>query len=36
MLFQRKLPDDGWDELTIELLLQELAIMDSNNFPGII
>lgn len=24
----------GWDELSIELLLAELAAMDSNNFPG--
>ncbi|CAL1529704.1 unnamed protein product [Lymnaea stagnalis] len=25
---------NGWDEQTVELLLQELAVMDSNNFPG--
>jgi len=31
---QRKMPDDGWDEATIELFLQELATMDSNNFVG--
>ena len=31
---QRKLPDEGWSNLRIELLLQELALMDSNNFPG--
>ena len=33
-LSQRKLPDEGWSTLRIELLLQELALMDSNNFPG--
>ncbi|XP_063313919.1 O-phosphoseryl-tRNA(Sec) selenium transferase [Pelobates fuscus] len=27
-----KCPQDPWDESTIELFLQELAIMDSNNF----
>ena len=31
---QRKLPEEGWDDLTIEMLLQELSTMDSNNFPG--
>ena len=31
---KRKLPQDGWSDLRIELLLQELAVMDSNNFPG--
>ncbi|XP_059145302.1 O-phosphoseryl-tRNA(Sec) selenium transferase-like isoform X2 [Physella acuta] len=34
LLQHRKLPDSGWDNQTIELLLQELAVMDSNNFPG--
>lgn len=33
-LFKKKLPDEGWDEPTIETLLQELSTMDSNNFPG--
>lgn len=32
---QRKLPDEGWSDLRIEFLLQELAVMDSNNFPGL-
>ncbi|RWS30331.1 O-phosphoseryl-tRNA(Sec) selenium transferase-like protein [Leptotrombidium deliense] len=32
LLEQRKCPEDGWDDLTIELLLQRLALMDSNNF----
>jgi O-phospho-L-seryl-tRNASec:L-selenocysteinyl-tRNA synthase len=31
---QRGLPDEGWDDLTIELFLQEIALMDSNNFIG--
>lgn len=30
---QRKIPSDGWTDQTIELLLQELSLMDSNNFP---
>jgi len=34
LLAQRRLPDAGWDELSVELLLQTLAAMDSNNFPG--
>lgn len=32
-LLQRKIPEDGWTDQTIELLLQELSVMDSNNFP---
>ncbi|XP_064630188.1 O-phosphoseryl-tRNA(Sec) selenium transferase-like isoform X2 [Lineus longissimus] len=31
---ERKWPEEGWDEATIEMLLQELSMMDSNNFPG--
>ncbi|XP_069487968.1 O-phosphoseryl-tRNA(Sec) selenium transferase isoform X2 [Ambystoma mexicanum] len=31
---QGKCPEDGWDESTIELFLNELAILDSNNFLG--
>ncbi|KAA0723950.1 O-phosphoseryl-tRNA(Sec) selenium transferase [Triplophysa tibetana] len=34
LLEQGKCPEEGWDESTIELLLSELAIMDSNNFLG--
>ncbi|XP_035671744.1 O-phosphoseryl-tRNA(Sec) selenium transferase-like [Branchiostoma floridae] len=34
LLEHRKWPEEGWDEATIELLLHELALMDSNNFPG--
>ncbi|TMW57391.1 hypothetical protein Poli38472_003316 [Pythium oligandrum] len=32
LLAQRRVPDYGWDELSIEMLLQQLAAMDSNNF----
>lgn len=31
---QRKLPEDGWPDNRIEMLLGELSMMDSNNFPG--
>ncbi|XP_021513420.1 O-phosphoseryl-tRNA(Sec) selenium transferase isoform X1 [Meriones unguiculatus] len=34
LLDQGKCPEDGWDESTLELFLNELAIMDSNNFLG--
>jgi O-phospho-L-seryl-tRNASec:L-selenocysteinyl-tRNA synthase len=33
LLSSRELPERGWDDLNIELLLAELAAMDSNNFP---
>lgn len=33
---QGKVPEYGWPDLRIEWLLQELAAMDSNNFPGIL
>ncbi|XP_062612832.1 O-phosphoseryl-tRNA(Sec) selenium transferase-like [Saccostrea cucullata] len=33
LLEQRRIPEEGWDDHTIELFLSELAIMDSNNFP---
>jgi len=33
-VFQRKWPEEGWDDTTIELFLADLAQMDSNNFPG--
>jgi UGA suppressor tRNA-associated protein, putative len=29
---KRKLPEDGWDDLNIELILAQLSLMDSNNF----
>ena len=31
---QRQLPTDGWSDVAIELLLHELALMDSQNFIG--
>ena len=34
LLEHKKWPEEGWDDATIELLLQELATMDSNNFGG--
>lgn len=34
LLEQNKWPDDGWDDRSIEMVLSELAIMDSNNFPS--
>jgi O-phospho-L-seryl-tRNASec:L-selenocysteinyl-tRNA synthase len=33
-MFQRKWPEEGWDDTTVELFLADLAQMDSNNFPG--
>lgn len=33
-MFQGKCPEEGWSESTIELFLNELAVMDSNNFLG--
>ena len=32
LLSQRRMPKRGWDEQTIEVLVQELAMLDSNNF----
>ena len=32
LLRHRKCPTDGWDECTIELLINRLSLMDSNNF----
>ncbi|XP_068612000.1 O-phosphoseryl-tRNA(Sec) selenium transferase [Brachionichthys hirsutus] len=34
LLEQGKCPEEGWSEGTIELFLNELAVMDSNNFLG--
>ncbi|XP_072262472.1 O-phosphoseryl-tRNA(Sec) selenium transferase [Pyxicephalus adspersus] len=34
LLEKGKCPQEPWDESTIELFLQELAVMDSNNFLG--
>ena len=33
MCVARRLPDHGWDEASIEMLINDLAMMDSNNFP---
>ncbi|XP_002741399.1 O-phosphoseryl-tRNA(Sec) selenium transferase-like [Saccoglossus kowalevskii] len=33
-LEHRRWSEDGWDDETIELLLHQLSLMDSNNFPG--
>ncbi|CAL8125291.1 unnamed protein product [Orchesella dallaii] len=32
LLEQRKWPEEGWDERTIEIFLNELSAMDTNNF----
>lgn len=34
ILEKRKIPDKGLDDLTIELLINELASLDSNNFTS--
>ena len=34
LLSSRRLPTSGWDEAQVEMLLAELAAMDSNNFIG--
>ena len=34
LLEQGKVPDEGWEEREVELLVAQLASMDSNNFPG--
>ena len=34
LLEQGKLPDQGWTDREVELVLAQLAAMDSNNFPG--
>ncbi|XP_065882648.1 O-phosphoseryl-tRNA(Sec) selenium transferase-like isoform X2 [Dysidea avara] len=33
LLEKRKIPDEGWPDNRIEMLLSELSMMDSNNFP---
>ena len=32
LLSQRRLPEEGWDDLSIEYFLHSLAIMDTNNY----
>ncbi|CAM9099351.1 unnamed protein product [Chrysoparadoxa australica] len=34
LLSSRALPEEGWDEAQVELVLHEVALMDSNNFAG--
>ena len=34
VLSQRRLPEDGWDDELVKLFLHEIAMMDTNNFPG--
>lgn len=34
LLTQRRLPDTGWNEDDIQLLLEEMASFDTNNFQG--
>ncbi|CEM21871.1 unnamed protein product [Vitrella brassicaformis CCMP3155] len=34
LLTHRKLPSEGWDDLTVQALIHEIAAMDSNNFLG--
>ncbi len=35
LLAQRRMPEQGWDEGTLRLLLQEIALMDSNTFVAL-
>jgi len=34
LFFKGKLPSDGWNDLSIRQVLNEIALMDSNNFPS--
>ena len=34
LLEQGKLPEEGWEEREIEMLLGQISSMDSNNFPA--
>jgi hypothetical protein len=34
LLASRSLPHEGLDDMTIEIILSEMAAMDSNNFPS--
>jgi len=31
---QKKCPDEPWDDQSIEMILSELSLMDSNNFTN--
>ena len=35
VIAQRKVPDKGWPDALIDALLNEISLMDSNNFPGV-
>jgi len=34
LLTQRRLPDEGWDDASIQMFLEEIASFDTNNFMG--
>ncbi|KHJ42222.1 hypothetical protein D918_07754 [Trichuris suis] len=34
LLLQKKIPDEPWDDVTIEYFFGKLSAMDSNNFVG--
>ena len=34
LLAQRRIPEEGWSEETIEMFLREVSLWDSNNFPS--
>ena len=34
LLSSRALPEEPWDDVTIEYVIQQLALLDTNNFVG--
>jgi len=34
LLSERRLPERGWDDVTVEFVLNQISLMDSNNFEG--
>ena len=34
LLEHRKIPEEGWDDATIEWFIKDLSMLDSNNFIG--
>ena len=36
LLAQRRLPDTGWNEATVEIFLRQLSAMDANNFAHVV
>ncbi|KAG2486490.1 hypothetical protein HYH03_014793 [Edaphochlamys debaryana] len=34
LLSSRRLPEQGWDEATLDMFIRDCSAMDSNNFPG--